>query len=192
MKNGLNFFFCKYYLPHKCPQLEGDLLSDYIDFPNFREYCMRHSEVMSLHTKIYFSFVISQSLRYLKQYKIVHLDLKPSNIMISQRLMIKLIDFGESFHPDLVSTFQSIQIIYLVSPCLTVRLRIILKSSILPTKTMFSLQELSCMSCFLVRTLSSSTEHNSGNKCIIKETFSIISIFALNSASWQVNISYFP
>lgn len=45
--------------------------------------------------------MITQSLRYLKEYKIVHLDLKPTNIMTNKRLTIKLIDFGESFHPDL-------------------------------------------------------------------------------------------
>jgi len=58
---------------------------------------------MSLHTKIYFSILIAQSLRYLQEYKIVHLDLKPSNIMTTKRLSIKIIDFGESYHPDLVS-----------------------------------------------------------------------------------------
>ena len=58
---------------------------------------------MSFHTKIYFSVVIAQSLRYLKEYNIVHLDLKPSNIMLSKKLSIKIIDFGESYHPSLGS-----------------------------------------------------------------------------------------
>lgn len=46
--------------------------------------------------------MITQSLRYLKDYKIVHLDLKPTNIMTNKRVTIRLIDFGESFHPDLI------------------------------------------------------------------------------------------
>lgn len=58
---------------------------------------------MSLHTKIYLCMLIAQSLRYLQEYKIVHLDLKPSNIMTTKRLSIKIIDFGESYHSELSS-----------------------------------------------------------------------------------------
>lgn len=47
--------------------------------------------------------MISQSLRYLSEYKIAHLDLKPTNIMTNRKLTIKLIDFGESYHPELKS-----------------------------------------------------------------------------------------
>jgi len=45
-------------------------------------------------------FSIIQSLRYIRDFKIVHLDVKPSNIMIYCNLLIKLIDFGESYHPE--------------------------------------------------------------------------------------------
>ncbi len=58
---------------------------------------------MSYQTKLYFGYIIAQSLRYLTEYKIVHLDLKPSNIMLSKLMIIKLIDFGESFHPQVNS-----------------------------------------------------------------------------------------
>ena len=33
-------------------------------------------------------------------HKIVHLDLKPENILLLKNLLIKIIDFGESYHPD--------------------------------------------------------------------------------------------
>ena len=49
---------------------------------------------------MYILFMIVQGARYLKQSNIVHLDLKPNNIMISKSLMIKIIDYGESYHPN--------------------------------------------------------------------------------------------
>jgi len=38
--------------------------------------------------------MLIQAARYLKLYNIVHLDLKPNNVMVSKTLMTKLIDFG--------------------------------------------------------------------------------------------------
>ena len=40
-------------------------------------------------------------LRCLSSRGVVHLDLKPNNVMLSSGLQIKLIDFGEAFHPEL-------------------------------------------------------------------------------------------
>ena len=56
---------------------------------------------MSIHTKICIGFLILQGLRFLKDCKIVHLDLKPSNIMIGKKLDLKFIDFDSSYHPTL-------------------------------------------------------------------------------------------
>jgi serine/threonine protein kinase len=40
-------------------------------------------------------------LKFLHEYRVVHLDLKPANILLQKKMMIKVIDFGESYHPDL-------------------------------------------------------------------------------------------
>lgn len=47
--------------------------------------------------------MIAQGLKTLKDYEIVHLDLKPSNCIVTRKLIIKLIDFGESYSEELCS-----------------------------------------------------------------------------------------
>jgi serine/threonine protein kinase len=74
---------------------------DYIPFPNLGEYLVSNRVAISLTTKVYLMFMLVQALRCLKDYGVVHLDLKPSNILIYCNLYIKLIDFGESYHPDI-------------------------------------------------------------------------------------------
>lgn len=53
---------------------------------------------MSLHFKLIILFNIIQGLRSLFQYKVVHMDLKPPNIIINNIFDLKIIDFGESYH----------------------------------------------------------------------------------------------
>ena len=50
-------------------------------------------------TKLVILYSLGQALRYLRDYKIVHLDLKPTNVMMYCNYFIKLIDFGEAYHP---------------------------------------------------------------------------------------------
>lgn len=58
-------------------------------------------------TKTFFLFEIIVALRFLRDHNIVHIDLKPQNILIKivsdsqnqqQHYIVKLIDFGESFY----------------------------------------------------------------------------------------------
>jgi len=62
--------------------------------PNLMEYTAANRLSLSLYSKIYILFMLIQAARYLKLYNIVHLDLKPNNVMVSKTLMTKLIDFG--------------------------------------------------------------------------------------------------
>jgi len=88
-------------LTDKKDEYYKDLLMDLIPFPNLSTYFKDNKYSMSINTKIYIVLMLTQGLRYLKQYKIVHLDLKPSNIMTHRNLALKIIDFGEAYHPML-------------------------------------------------------------------------------------------
>jgi serine/threonine protein kinase len=92
-------FLPKYYLSTDENDLKQDLLSDYVQQPNLIEYVLFHKHSLSLSSKIFILFMLIQGLRYLKLFGIVHLDLKPNNVMISRTMMVKIIDFGESYHP---------------------------------------------------------------------------------------------
>ena len=95
IKFGLSMFLPKYYiLAEKDNSYENDLLVDYIGHPNLSHYIDKNRATLSFNTNIYFVLMIAQALRYLKEYRIAHLDLKPSNIMTHRRLNLKLIDFG--------------------------------------------------------------------------------------------------
>ena len=100
MKNGVCTFTPPYYLLGEKDQgYEKDIYMEYLDLPNLTDYLFLNKQTLSFHTKIYFSVILAQALRYLSEYHISHLDLKPSNIMLSKKLGLKLIDFGESYHP---------------------------------------------------------------------------------------------
>ena len=50
---------------------------------------------------------IVSGMRYLADYEIVHLDIKPSNIIIGAMLVPKIIDYGEAYHSTVCSASNS-------------------------------------------------------------------------------------
>lgn len=55
---------------------------------------MSRQETISLWTKICLLLNVLHGLRYLTNYEIVHLDLKPINILVCRQLITKIIDYG--------------------------------------------------------------------------------------------------
>lgn len=104
IKNGVSIFLPKYYIvTNRDNPYSGCLFMDFIPSRNLKEYLHVNSASVSLLTKLSLAFSILQALRYIRDYHIVHLDLKPNNIMIYSNMLVKLIDFGEAYHPSLLS-----------------------------------------------------------------------------------------
>ncbi len=102
MKNGKPIFIPKYYIPvNKVNPFPKSVLIDYVPTKTLTEFLNSYESTLSLQTKLCYMFSITQALRYLKDFEVVHLDLKPSNILMYHSLLVKLIDFGESYHPSL-------------------------------------------------------------------------------------------
>jgi serine/threonine protein kinase len=95
-------FLPKYYIPvNKNVIFPKSLLMDYIPTKTLAEFLKSYDASLSLQTKLSYMFSIAQSMRYLREFNVVHLDLKPSNILMYHNMLVKIIDFGESYHPDI-------------------------------------------------------------------------------------------
>jgi serine/threonine protein kinase len=90
-------------------ELKEDLLSDFLwNELNLAIFMMLRRGSLSLATKVHLLLMVLQGVRYINLFGIVHLDLKPGNLMISQSLQVKIIDFGESYHPGICTRGSSI------------------------------------------------------------------------------------
>jgi serine/threonine protein kinase len=98
MKNGMAFFVPQYYIPINMSENTGGqtqcLMMDLIPYPHLGEHLRATKKIGTLATRVHLLFSLTSALRYLRDYKIVHLDLKPNNIMLSGNLIVRIIDFG--------------------------------------------------------------------------------------------------
>lgn len=69
-----------------------------MDFPSnsidLQTYASKHKSSISITTKLFLLSSISNGLRFLRNNKIVHMDLTPKNILVVSGLITKIIDFG--------------------------------------------------------------------------------------------------
>jgi len=73
---------------------------EHLPFPTLNEYAEIHKTSLSFLTKIHLACLIIHGLQTLKSNAIVHMDLKPSNVIVGKRMITKLIDFGESYNRE--------------------------------------------------------------------------------------------
>ena len=92
MKHSISPFIAKFYFSEQ-EGFNQSLLIEYCPQKSFASFRQKNREFMTLNSKLIFLKYIAQSLKFLKDHKICHLDLKPSNILFGNG-HVKLIDFG--------------------------------------------------------------------------------------------------
>ena len=102
-KNGVSAYILKYYVSNQRNfEYKDCLLIDFL--PNSQplsNYIEIFKETLSLNSKIYLIVNLTNSLRFLNDYQIVHMDLNLNNFLIYRDYLTKLIDFGEAYSSNL-------------------------------------------------------------------------------------------
>ena len=79
-------------------------------------YLLSYSKFLSINSKLYFLLQVLMGLRYCRDHRVVHLDIKPENKLVRtsrflenphiNQVILNLIDFGESFSKLTVDIFD--------------------------------------------------------------------------------------
>lgn len=98
-------FILKYYnCTQKRFKYRQYLLMDYMGPTlTLSEYNSLHGLVFSMHSKMHVFIHLANALNFLEKQMVVHMDLSAHNVMVCKDLLIKVIDFGEAYHPYLDS-----------------------------------------------------------------------------------------
>lgn len=97
-------YLLKYYACNQANfPYRNALLMDYqAGTSTLLEHLQLRRDTLSLEGKLTLLAHLSNGLRFLAYYKVVHMDLTLSNVLVYDNCLPKIIDFGEAYHRDTV------------------------------------------------------------------------------------------
>lgn len=118
LKGGCSYFIPKYYRMEAAIDPPDTLFMEYLQGEELDFFVLARNETISLWTKVCLLLNLVHGLRYLSNYEIVHLDVKPINVLVCRQLITKIIDYGEAYHKDICSpsTIPSTQTTFQATP----------------------------------------------------------------------------
>ena len=98
MRLASSAYVLKYYKTEQKCSLQNQLMMDYYSNSlDLHSYVERHKYTMSMTTKLLLMSSVANGLRFLRNHRIVHMDLTPKNVLVTWGLITKIIDFGEAY-----------------------------------------------------------------------------------------------
>ena len=91
--------------------LDSSIFMQYCQEKSLNNYLNKLSSIMSMKIKIFLLSQVTIGLRYLRDFGIVHLDMKPQNLLVKMAAttttnafaLIKIIDFGQAYGQYLIN-----------------------------------------------------------------------------------------
>ena len=108
LKNKRNKFLPYFYYTTQEGYKES-IFCQFYQHKSLRHWLSSYGYFSSMFTKISLCLFICYGAKFLHENSIIHRDLKLANILIDPKPSIKIIDFGEAFHPNVEKMFPKLQ-----------------------------------------------------------------------------------